>query len=189
MLRRDQRGSAVAVHLFSWALQEVMRRSTCVGLVAVFISERVLAQQQLLTNHMKEKMIVTTKSCSGQEETQEKESKTKLSNNLKKGKIRSWMSALCLISADMLKLMPPHISQWLHYTIGYLIHSMLFQVSANLQATWQPVSTQAPLLCPVWLNKQVLMLLPTLYTPCMWKCRKAPEWSYTSIYKILQLFF
>lgn len=54
-----------------------MRRSTCVGLVAVFISERVLAQQQLLTNHMKEKMIVTIKSCSGQEETQEKGEKVK----------------------------------------------------------------------------------------------------------------
>lgn len=88
MLRRDQRGSSVAVHLFSWALQEVMRRSTCVGLVAVFISERVLAQQQLLTNHMKEKMIVTTKSCSGQEETQEKGEKAKnqIEQQLKKKK-------------------------------------------------------------------------------------------------------
>lgn len=183
MLRRDQRGSSVAVHLFSWALQEVMRRSTCVGLVTVFISERVLAQQQLLTNHMKEKMIVTTKSWDTGE--RRKNQKPNWATTSKKSKVRSWMSASGLIPADMLILMPPHISQWLHYTVGYLLQSMLFQVSANLQATWQPVSTLAPLLCPVWLNKQVLMLLPTLYTSCIWMCRKAPEWSH----KILQLFF
>ncbi len=68
VLRRDQKGSCVAVHLFSWALQAEMRRTTCVGFVAVLISERVLAQKQLLTSHMKEKTTVTRKSCSGQKE-------------------------------------------------------------------------------------------------------------------------
>lgn len=44
VLRRDQRGSWVAVHLFSGALQAEMSRSTCVGFVAILISEIVLAQ-------------------------------------------------------------------------------------------------------------------------------------------------
>lgn len=49
--------------MFSGALQAEISRSTCVGLVAVLISERLLAQQQLLTNHMTEKMTVIRKSC------------------------------------------------------------------------------------------------------------------------------
>lgn len=66
VLRRDQRGCWVAVHLFSGARHAEMSRSTCVGFVAILTSERVLAQQELLTNHMKEKMTVMKKSCSGQ---------------------------------------------------------------------------------------------------------------------------
>lgn len=66
VLRRDQKGSCVAAHLFSWALQAEMRRSTSVGFVALLISVRLFDQQQLLTNHMREKMTVTAKSCPGQ---------------------------------------------------------------------------------------------------------------------------
>lgn len=46
-----------------------MSRSISVGFVADLMSERALAQQQLLTNHMKEKMRVTRKSCAGQKES------------------------------------------------------------------------------------------------------------------------
>lgn len=63
---RDQRGSWVTVHLFPWAVQAEMSSSSVVESVAVLISESALAQQQLLTSHMKEKMTVTTKSCSRQ---------------------------------------------------------------------------------------------------------------------------
>lgn len=70
IFRRDQTGSWVAVHLFSGALQAEIRRSTCVGFVAALISERVLAQQQLLTSHMKEKTTVTRKSCSEKEQVE-----------------------------------------------------------------------------------------------------------------------
>ena len=67
VLRRDQRGCWVAVHLFSGARQAEMSRSTCVGFVAILISERDLAQQELLTNHMKEKTTVMKKSCTTEE--------------------------------------------------------------------------------------------------------------------------
>lgn len=67
--RRDQRGSWVAAHLFSGALQAEMSRSTSVGFVADLMSYRALAQQQLLTNHMKEKTSVTRKSCKRQKKT------------------------------------------------------------------------------------------------------------------------
>lgn len=43
-----------------------MSRSISVGFVADLMSERALAQQQLLTNHMKEKTSVTRKSCTRQ---------------------------------------------------------------------------------------------------------------------------
>lgn len=48
-----------------------MSRSISVGFVADLMSERALAQQQLLTNHMKEKTSVTRKSCAGQKESKE----------------------------------------------------------------------------------------------------------------------
>lgn len=63
VLRRDQRGSWIAVHLFSGALHAEISRRTCVGSVADLMSERPLAQQQLLTSHMTEKMTVMRKSC------------------------------------------------------------------------------------------------------------------------------
>lgn len=80
VLRRDQRGSWVVVHLFSGALQAEMSRSTSVGFVAILISERVLAQQQLLTNHMVAKMIVTIKSCSGQKRGRRQRGRDKFVN-------------------------------------------------------------------------------------------------------------
>lgn len=64
--RRDQRGSWVHAHLFSGALQAEMSRSISVAFVADLMSERALAQQQLLTNHMKEKTSVTRKSCNAE---------------------------------------------------------------------------------------------------------------------------
>lgn len=48
-----------------------MSSNTSVGFVADLMSERALAQQQLLTNHRKEKTSVTRKSCAGQKESKE----------------------------------------------------------------------------------------------------------------------
>lgn len=62
VLRPDQRGPWTDPHLLVGILQAETRSCTSSGSVATFTSESALAQAEELTNHMKEKTTVTTKS-------------------------------------------------------------------------------------------------------------------------------
>lgn len=62
VLSPDQRGPCTEPHLLVWSLQAGMRSCTSSGSVAIFTSDRALAQAEELTSHMKENTTVTIKS-------------------------------------------------------------------------------------------------------------------------------
>lgn len=63
VLRRVQTGFSSASHSLAVSLQADMRNKTCALSKVSFTPESALAQAHELTNHTKEKITVTRKSC------------------------------------------------------------------------------------------------------------------------------